>query len=249
MKKSLALLIGCTIVICLTHLHGTCSNLIVVTDTLSNEEIDLEGLFLSLQFEYDKDNEVRSDSLMQDQIRFLKSVGLPSNGVEEIQGTYSQDKVLLDKEYNSNLKKINGEINIKLYRQVASQVLIKHICLSPALYSSTRERDRKLVYYLSEMKEGGGLNIELICTSFTLLQESREKGQVCKSLQSLIPNCRRIVSDQERDINHLQQALKIDPNPVEQFIFEDISKRISKNKKNIKYLTKLQRTTCITGRE
>ncbi|WP_247237410.1 hypothetical protein [Telluribacter sp. SYSU D00476] len=244
MKKSLALLIGCTIVICLTYIQSTYANQTLLTDTLSNEEIDLRGLFLTIQFEYDKESEVRSDSLMQDQINFLKSVGLPTSGIEDIQGRYDQNLTSLDKEYAANLKKIKGESYRKIYRQVASQVLIKHICLSPAMYSSKQERDRKLVYYLSEMKEAGGLNIELICASFTLLQESKEKGKVCESLHSFIPYCQWIVSNQEGDIKHLQQNLEKDPNPVEQFIFDDISKRILKNKKYIHYLTNLQNNTC-----
>jgi hypothetical protein len=99
-------------------------------DTLLQEDIDASDFILSYRFKYEKNDTAASNLLMEEQIKFLKTMHIPSSGFEEIDVNTQYDFDRLIKTYNENVVKLQNHPYKSLYRQASSQMLVKYFCSS-----------------------------------------------------------------------------------------------------------------------
>jgi hypothetical protein len=198
-------------------------------DTTQHNEVELKELFLTIKFYYDKDNEEESDRIMQEQISFLKNKGLPANGLEEKMNDYSGHYKALDEKYEEELKNINNELYKKIYRQVVSQLLLKHINTSPGFYHSDSIRDSKIKIYLSEMKDSDGVNIELIYSSLYKIYKNKNPIDACYTISTYYLYAKSIIKRKEAELIQMNNGKDKDLDLLDQFIFNDLKNRLEKS--------------------
>ena len=215
-------------------------------DTLLVDEYDGSELFLSIQYRYIKGDTATSNILMKEQEDFLKSMGLPTSGLEEFHGVTenNMDLAELDKHYALAVEKLNGHKYQKLYRQVCSQIIIKRVCtryysLKDSIYFS-----RKLDYYLDEMRKSNGVNLGLIYAGLLKLKRHQSKQYFCSKIDNLLPYSDSLSKGSESNYMQIKNNDQSVLTPVDLFIFNDQKQRAQFDKEMMLRIADLKNKSC-----
>lgn len=215
----------------------------VQTDTILFEKVDASDFVLTYHFAFDKADTAKSNRMMQEQEDFLYKMEIPASGLEEVNAREKFDFLSLIKNYSSNVKKLEQHQYLNMYRQAASQMIVKYLCsINCIAEANIQPPHNQIMYYMNEMKNSGGVNIGLFYTSFLKLQYNNSHKDLCEKLSEIIPYCQTLIKKQKEDFFGTSEDANM--NPVDIFIMKDQTARLKANNEYISEMEKMKSIVC-----
>jgi len=177
---------------------------------------------------------------------FLKKLGMPISGEEEMRTNMHYDFEELDRTYKTTLERLAGQGYKDLYRQVCSQLLVKNYCAKNITSEyNLKYPNNKLKFYLDEMKNTKSTNIGLIYTSFIKFQYKNNQNQLCNAIKSYLPFLYDTLTEAKIDLTDFSDLMKNDQDILLEFMLRQMNTKYLSDKQYVEKIERMGKKACI----